>query len=107
MDKGLELLRKIVNRLYSDRVLSLALRAPVTEAKVMDFKGNVAAIRNGGTSTVLLNSGQWSLAPGESLHFGSQTDVNMINFPQVAITFDTSTGTVNWLQILEVGVKFC
>ena len=101
------LIQKIVDRLYGERVLSLACRAPISVPGIYDFKGNVAAIRNGGTSTVILNMGQWALLPGESLHFGSQTDINMINWPQVGVTFDTSTGTVNSLQVLEVGVKFC
>jgi len=107
MQKVIDLLQKVVTRIYQRRVLSVSFLAPITTAQVLDFTGNVAAIRNGGTSTILLNMGQWTLLPGESLHFGSQTDFNNIDMRSVGITFDTSTGVINRLQILEVGVKLC
>lgn len=90
------------------KILHVVLRAPITIATgSADFSGNVAAIRNGGTSTVVINGGAWTLLPGESLHFGSQTDVNEIIWKQVSITFDTTLGALNKLQILEVRPQFC
>lgn len=82
--------------------LKISTMLSVTEAKKLTVIANAVGLRNGGTATVSLNNGQWSLAAGESLHFGSQTDENAIITLDWDIDFDTSTGSVKKLQILKI-----
>lgn len=87
--------------------LQPTFRAPLTANGSLEVTANVVALRNGGTSTVLINNGSWSLLPGESLHIGSQTDVNIVKFQNWSITFDTTLGAVNRLQILQMNTSPC
>ena len=82
-------------------------RAPVTAAKVIDIEANGVALRNGGLATVRLNSGAWTLLPGESLHLGSQTDLNLMVISALQVSFDTTLGSTTKLEIIELHVSPC
>lgn len=88
------------------RFLKVGFRAPMTKPGTLELNSNIVGLRNGGTATVQINLGQWALSPGETLHFGSQTDVNLVK-QEIEISFDTSTGANQLLQILEIKITDC
>ena len=90
-----------------DLTLQPTFRAPMTDSGPLEVTANVVGLRNGGTSTVLINNNSWALLPGESLFFGSQNDVNIAKVFNWLITFDTTAGAVNRLQIFQMNNTPC
>lgn len=83
--------------------------APITANGVIPPFYDVDAIilRNGGTSTVNLWNGQWTLSPGETISFNVTLDDATLNFNDVIVTFDTTLGSVNYLQIITIKSSPC
>jgi hypothetical protein len=82
-------------------------RPPIEADGTLQNTANVVGLRNDGTAKVNLANGAWSLAPGESLFLGSQTDWNVILIENIVVTFDTTTGSEKKLQILELLINAC
>jgi hypothetical protein len=81
-------------------IFSPGFYSPVVANGVLPDIRNAAAInlRNAGTATVNLQNGLWTLAPGETISWNVH-DGNTIDFTQINVSFDTSTGSVKSLQI--------
>ena len=83
--------------------------APITTAQIIPPFYDVDAIilRNGGTSTVNLWQGAWTLCPGETISFNVTLDDATLNFNDVPVTFDTTNGSINKLQIITIKSSPC
>lgn len=64
-------------------------------------------LRNAGTATVKLWGGQYTLCPKETISFNVTLDDATLNFTDVLVTFDTSTGSVQKLEIITVKTSPC
>ncbi len=64
-------------------------------------------LRNGGTSTVNLWAGAYTLCPGETISFNVTIDDAILNFTDVMVTFDTTLGALNKLQIVTIKSASC
>ena len=64
-------------------------------------------LRNAGTATVDLWGGAYTLSPGETISFNVTLDDAILNFTDVLVTFDTSTGVTQKLQIITVKSSPC
>lgn len=83
--------------------------APISaNGTIPPFYGVDAIIlRNGGTSTVNLWGGAWTLCPGETVSFNVTIDDAILDFTDVMVTFDTTTGPLNKLQIITIKTTPC
>lgn len=81
-------------------IFSPGFYPPVIANGVLPDIRNASAInlRNAGTATVNLKNGLWTLAPGETISWNVH-DGNGIDFTQIDVSFDTTTGSVQSLQI--------
>lgn len=64
-------------------------------------------LRNGGTATVNLFYGMYTLAPGETISFNVSTENATIELVDVPVKFDTSTGVIQLLQIITIKSAYC
>ncbi len=64
-------------------------------------------LRNGGTATVNLFYGLYTLAPGETISFNVTLDDATMDLVDVQVKFDTSTGSVQLLQIITIKSSPC
>lgn len=74
---------------------------PVSTTSNIDLKDIVAVIlRNAGTATVNLWNGLYTLDSKETLSLNVTEDNGYIDLLNIPVAFDTSTGSVQKLQIL-------
>lgn len=64
-------------------------------------------LRNGGTATINLFYGAYTLAPGETISFNVTLDDATMNLEDVQVKFDTSTGSIQLLQIITIKSSPC
>jgi hypothetical protein len=64
-------------------------------------------LRNGGTATVNLWYGLYTLAPGETISFNVTVVHSKLELVDVPVNFDTSTGSVKLLQIITIKSANC
>lgn len=64
-------------------------------------------LRNGGTATVNLFYGLYTLAPGETISFNVTLDDATMDLVDVQVKFDTSTGSIQLLQIITIKSSPC
>lgn len=64
-------------------------------------------LRNGGTATVELFYGLYTLAPKETISFNITLDDATMNMDDVPVKFNTSTGTTQLLQIISIKSALC
>lgn len=83
--------------------------APVTEnGEFVNFTDlDAIALQNAGTSTVQLWDGLWTIFPKASLTLNVTKDMAIMDTQNIRVTFDTSTGSVNRLEILLFKSKPC
>lgn len=90
-------------------VLTTNLKAPISDTADYIVKRtdgvNAVMFQNAGTSTIYFDM-KWTLKPGGNRMIGSQTDTNVLDL-KYHITFDTSGGAVNRLEIEELTLKNC
>ncbi len=91
---------------YRQRPSALAL---VTANGIIQALEDVDAIilRNAGTATVNLWNGGYTLDPKETISFNVTQDDTTLDFYNVQVTFDTSTGAVQKLQIVYIKSSPC
>ncbi len=83
--------------------------SPITQNRVIPPIYDIDAIilRNAGTATVNLWNGAYTLAPGETVSFNVTTLESTIDFADCNVSFDTSTGANQKLQILTLKSSPC
>lgn len=64
-------------------------------------------LRNGGTATINLFYGAYTLAPGETISFNVTLDDATMNLEDIQVKFDTATGSVQLLQIITIKSSPC
>lgn len=64
-------------------------------------------LRNAGDATVNLWGGMWTLCEGETISFNVTLDDAILDFNNVMVTFDTTTGSNQKLQIITVKSSPC
>ena len=64
-------------------------------------------LRNGGTATVELFYGLYTLAPGETISFNVTLDDATMDLVDVPVKFNTSTGVLQLLQIISIKSSPC
>lgn len=91
---------------YRQRPYTAAL---VTANGVIQALEDVDAIilRNAGTATVELWNGGYTLDSKETVSINVTQDDSTLDFVNVPVTFDTSTGAVKKLQIIYVRSSPC
>lgn len=91
---------------YRQRPYTTAL---VTANGVIQALEDVDAVilRNAGTATVNLWNGGYTLDPKETVSFNVTQDDTTLDFVNVPVTFDTSTGAVKSLQIIYIKSSPC
>ncbi len=91
------------------KTLTLSTLAPITTGRTLELKPEIQAItfRNAGTSTVNFNNGMYSLDPKETLHIAAVDNNDNVFVNGLGITFDTTVGNVNKLQIILLIAKDC
>lgn len=90
------------------------IQRPFPEPSVT-LNGNIPTIkdadaiilRNGGSATVNLFYGLYTLAPGETVSFNVTLDDATMDLVDVPVKFDTSTGSVQLLQIITIKSSPC
>lgn len=82
---------------------------PITAAGTIQPLNGVDAVilRNNGTSKVLLWGGAYTLCPGETVSFNVTIDEAILNLTDVMVTFDTTSGSDNSLQIITIKSTPC
>lgn len=83
--------------------------APVTEpGKISPINGAAAVIfRNDGSATVNLWGGAYTLDSKETLSLNVTEDFGTLDLNDISITFDTTTGAVQRLQIVVLKPANC
>lgn len=65
------------------------------------------ALQNAGTSTVKLWDGLWTIFPQTSLTLNVTKDLATMDTKNIRVTFDTTTGATNRLEILLIKSENC
>ena len=81
---------------------------PVVNTGQIDIQ-NIAAVilRNAGTATVNLWNGLYTLDSKETLSLNVTEEFAAIDLNNINVTFDTSTGGIQKLQIIVLQKKLC
>lgn len=81
---------------------------PITSDTVFDERHLQAiTFRNGGTATVSLGNGFYTLDPKETISFSAVDNNDELVFTQWSIKFDTSTGSDKLLQMTVLRAQEC
>ena len=83
-------------------LLNVTFMVPITTDNVKIDQRGIQAIsmRNAGTATVNIMQGRWTLAPGETLNISVVENIDSMDFTEINVAFDTTTGAEKKLQYL-------
>lgn len=91
------------------RIQRVTPEAPVVANGVIPTirEADAIILRNGGTATVHLFYGAYTLAPGETISFNIATESSFVELVDAQVGFDTSTGSIQLLQIITMKSSYC
>lgn len=83
--------------------------APITQSGEFISHSNVDAIalQNVGTSTAILFDGLWTILPKATLTINITKDDAFLDTGIIRVTFDTTLGSSNRLEVLLIKSKVC